>query len=58
MVPNEIKTYVDNERIEKLLEPLIDVSTGFSHVLALDIHGKIYSWGENDFGQVYFFSFL
>jgi len=29
--------------------------TGEEHVMALDINGKIYSWGSNKFGQVFYF---
>jgi len=33
-------------------EKVIDVRCGERHVLALTICGKIYSWGNNEFGQV------
>lgn len=28
------------------------MAVGLKHVLALDLDGKVYSWGRNDFGQV------
>ena len=33
-------------------EKIIDVRCGEKHVLALTICGKIYAWGENNYGQV------
>ena len=30
---------------------IVDIATAFSHSLALDATGKVYSWGENAGGQ-------
>ena len=31
---------------------ILTLATGYNHVLALDFEGKIYSWGDNSYGQV------
>jgi alpha-tubulin suppressor-like RCC1 family protein len=31
---------------------LLSIACGSKHVLALDVDGKVYSWGKNDVGQV------
>ena len=28
------------------------LATGRSHVLALDVKGRVFSWGKNDWGQL------
>ena len=33
-------------------EKIIDLSCGNKHALALTINGRVYSWGENNVGQV------
>nr|CDS25412.1 secretion regulating guanine nucleotide exchange [Hymenolepis microstoma] len=33
-------------------ENIIDVQSGWSHILALTESGKVYSWGRSDFGQL------
>ncbi|VDD75613.1 unnamed protein product [Mesocestoides corti] len=37
--------FFDNDRI-------IDIQSGWSHILALTESGKVFSWGRNDFGQL------
>ena len=32
--------------------PIVKIATGRSHVLALDARGRVYSWGQNDKGQL------
>lgn len=36
----------------KLNEKIIDISCGFNHVLALSSNGDIFSWGNNQYGQL------
>lgn len=43
----------DIEEIEGVFKgPIVKLATGRSHVLALDAKGKVYSWGNNDHGQL------
>lgn len=32
---------------------ILSIAAGSRHALALDIDGKAYSWGKNDYGQVF-----
>lgn len=41
MIPSEI---------EELPAKIISLAAGDEHVMALDITGKIYSWGSNKYG--------
>ena len=38
-------------RCEKVLDGVIDVSAGWDHVLALKEDGRVFAWGNNQFGQ-------
>ena len=44
-VPKETDYFVNNSIKVK------DVETGYDHPLAVDMNGKVYSWGSNDSGQ-------
>lgn len=32
--------------------PLVQISAGKAHSMALSMSGNVYSWGKNDFGQL------
>jgi alpha-tubulin suppressor-like RCC1 family protein len=34
------------------IEKIIKISTGNKHNLALSVNKKVYSWGDNSFGQL------
>lgn len=36
---------------------ILTLAAGNNHVLALDFEGKIYSWGDNAYGQVILLNF-
>ena len=40
------------DEIEYFNSPVVKLATGRSHVLALDVKGRVYSWGKNDNGQL------
>jgi alpha-tubulin suppressor-like RCC1 family protein len=40
------------DEIEHFDNPIVKLATGRSHVLALDVKGRVYSWGKNDHGQL------
>jgi len=39
----------------QISERIIDVRCGERHVLALTICGKVFAWGDNNYGQVNLF---
>lgn len=38
--------------MEYFESPVVKLATGRTHVLALDVKGRVYSWGKNDHGQL------
>ena len=42
----------DIDEVEYFEAPIIKLATGRTHVLALDVKGRVYSWGKNDHGQL------
>ena len=42
----------DIDEVEYFESPIVKLATGRTHVLALDVKGRVYSWGKNDHGQL------
>eukprot|EP00347_Sterkiella_histriomuscorum_P003242 403365044 len=42
----------DIDEVEYFEGPIVKIATGRTHVLALDVKGRVYSWGKNDHGQL------
>lgn len=40
------------EELTNLPEKIVTLAVGFHHVLALDLKGKLWGWGDNTRGQV------
>jgi alpha-tubulin suppressor-like RCC1 family protein len=52
----ELDNFKEKPIFKSLLPLFLDnkIAAGFKHSLALDNQGKLYTWGENDFGQLGF----
>jgi alpha-tubulin suppressor-like RCC1 family protein len=41
-----------DEMIKVPLENIINIKAGKNHILALDLDGRLWGWGSNEFGQL------
>ena len=48
---NEVKCPVEITYFKQNDIKIVDIATGYSHSLAVDIAGRIYSWGFNGYGE-------
>lgn len=40
------------DEIDIFESPVVKLATGRSHLIALDVKGRVYAWGKNDYGQL------
>lgn len=52
MLGVNLRDYVEEPQHIKGIDGIVDIAAGTDHILALDRHGFVYSWGSNMTGQL------